>query len=83
MDVVSFFVKARMLCTFMLCISTSVSLSLYSPLGREYKCPRTNSPLLLGNELDAKGVVAVRAGLRFGIGIADATFREGSLGRRL
>jgi hypothetical protein len=34
-DVVSFFVRARILCTFIFCSSMSVSLSLNSPLGRE------------------------------------------------
>lgn len=65
----------------MLCISTSVSLSLYSPEGREYK--RANSPLLFGNELEEKGVVICRLGLRVGIGIADAPWSEASVGRKL
>ena len=51
----------------MLCISTFL-LKLYSPLGRD--CRRANSPLPLGNEFDAKGVVACRVGFRVGMGIA-------------
>ena len=82
---VSFFTSVRgpFTCpfTFMLCNSTSVSLSLYSPLGREYK--RANSPLPFGNELDAKGVVICRPGFSVGIGIADAPRREESFRRRL
>ena len=50
----------------MLCISTFL-LYWYSPLGRD--CRRANSPLPLGNEFDEKGVVACRAGFKFGIGM--------------
>lgn len=65
----------------MFCSSTSVSLSLYSPLGREYK--RANSPLPLGREFDENGVVICREGLRVGTGIADAPWSDRSAGRKL
>lgn len=52
----------------MFCSSTSLLLYLYSPLGRG--CRRANSPLPLGNEFEAKGVVVCRVGFRVGMGIA-------------
>ena len=66
---VSFFTSMRGPLTFILCNSTSVSLNLYSPLGREFR--RANSPLPLGSELDEKGVAICRPGFKVGIGIAD------------
>jgi hypothetical protein len=80
-DDASCFGRARGPFTLMFCISVSVSLSLYSPLGREYK--RANSPPPFGNEFDAKGVVvACRPGWSVGIGIVDG-WSELSACRRL
>jgi hypothetical protein len=77
----SFFGRARGPCTCILCISTSVSLCLYSPEGREYMFVKSPPPL--GNELDEKGVVICRVGFNVGIGIADAPWRDESATRKL
>jgi len=77
----SFFGRARGPCMCMLCISTSVSLCLYSPEGREYKCAKSPPPF--GSELDEKGVVICRLGFNVGMGMADAPWRDESATRRL
>jgi hypothetical protein len=81
---VSFFCSGRGPATVMLCNSTSLLEDLYSPLGRG--CRRANSPLPLGNEFDAKGVVACRVGFSVGIGmvpISGCASSEVSVARRL
>ena len=79
---VSFFSNGRGPATFVVCTSASVSLSLYSPLGREFKL--IESPLPLGNESEAKGVVGCRPGWRVGIGmLSEAVMsRSGGCGDR-
>lgn len=68
----------------MLWSSTSLLWGRYSPLGLD--CKRANSPLPLGSEFEAKGVVAWRVGFRVGIGIVPilgTLSTEGSAARKL
>jgi hypothetical protein len=64
---VSFFCNGRAPAGFMCCSSTSLAPVVYSPLGRA--CKRVNSPLPLGSEFEAKGVVVCRVGFNVGIGM--------------